>query len=181
MAKYIQINRDGTRTEVRYNHCHDGPVSERIHLVKRLNFLRSKLKSFPADKKLRHQLHCAHHALNALDKRFPVNRYPGKSVSRQPKHAGISATPETRGKQPDSRNIAGVPIRLHNGPGNRQGTAQREENATVPITHGGLREQPRDSGVAAASVQHSNADADVPSSASPMSKQLTRLGSSVGL
>jgi hypothetical protein len=71
MSAYTLISPDGTRQTVQYDRCHDGPVSERLYLRRRISFLNRKLKQFLNNPRLRSKLSEAGRQLIQLDRDHP--------------------------------------------------------------------------------------------------------------
>lgn len=67
MARYIQIEPDGTRTEVKYSVHHDGPVSHRLTLLKRVKHLAYQLDLRPGNHFLAMKLKQAWNKLSVFD------------------------------------------------------------------------------------------------------------------
>lgn len=67
MATYTQISPDGHRQEVKYNLHHDGPVSHRLTLFKKVKYLAYQVDLRPGDYFLANKLRQAQQKLAAFD------------------------------------------------------------------------------------------------------------------
>jgi len=68
MAKYIEILKDGTRREVKYNPHNDGPVTRRLALAKKLSWQQYLLSKRHDDPRVIKQIKWLNFQLNLLDK-----------------------------------------------------------------------------------------------------------------
>lgn len=115
LKTYVQILPDGSRQKVRYDPRHDGPVSHRLTLLRRVKFLTKKASRPIRDRRAEKQLQVAQRMLFDFDSRFQVSRSPhterrslrGKTRARQQTNSAprVRAQKEVR-QAPPSQALA---------------------------------------------------------------------------
>lgn len=125
---------------MKYDRCHDGPVSERLWALRRVKFLKRKVAAFPADSSLRKRLALARGQLKSIS-RVQAARSLKPGSGQRNKGSGNGGASESRGKQPDSPDTAGSLIRVQSGPSNGTGDVQEQGkpnggNALGPFADG---------------------------------------------
>lgn len=83
MAKYIERLKDGTVREVKYDPCHDGPVSERLYLERRVQYLSRYCRKHPAHWKKKEELRNASRKLHNFIRAVQAAVVPRKPDSQE--------------------------------------------------------------------------------------------------